>query len=452
MIKKIRIIITALGCFFGITLFFINSSIMTNFLGNFLHVDYSYTGGIVAGDFVDFIGDDDGAGNLRYPTNKSFEEGALDLVRYTVHQPVTNARWQNSADYWQLDIEYKNGPAFVRNIMIYIGIDNIEGGSTESLYENAEKLCFDEKHPWNYAVWLHGEKGTVYNSDGELLGETETSIMNDDKLIKLRIPLKNKELLKILGATKSYHYVVTGAESQFDRGGFMPVEKRAGLSHGGVKTTKDYNTLLPNVYDILGENEALSTWDSETFEKARISPVEVQMEGVLNNKKNTKEIEAYIQKVKDIYAQSGMSSNISGDLESNLALYKTKIEENPDDYVSLAYYGSLLAMKGGQSNVMKAVALVNESYTYLDKAAELAEGKEGEIEVLMNRASVSASVPEQVFGKAESGAEDFMKIISIADDVNLKAYCYVMAYECYTSCGKDSQAFLALQEAKKMIK
>ena len=72
---------------------------------------------------MDFVGDDDGAGNLRYPTNKNFEEGALDLVRYTVHQPVTNARWQNSADYWQLDIEYKNGPAFVRNIMIYIGLD-----------------------------------------------------------------------------------------------------------------------------------------------------------------------------------------------------------------------------------------------------------------------------------------------------------------------------------------
>ena len=117
----------------------------------------------------------------------------------------------------------------------------------------------------------------------------------------------------------------------------------------------------------------------------------------------------------------------------------------------MPFYGSSLAIKGGLSNVMKAVALVNEAYTYLDKAAQLAAGREGEIEVLMNRASVSASVPEQVFCKAQSGAEDFMKIISLTDDINLKSYCYVMAYECYTSCGKDSQAFLALQEAKKMI-
>ena len=147
MINRIRTIIIALGCFLGISLFFINSSTMTNFLGSFLHVDYSYTGGIVAGDFVDYIRDDDGAGNLRYPINKNFEEGSLDLVRYTVHKPVINARWQNSADYWQLDIEYKNGPAYVRNIMIYISLDNFKGGCTHSLFDNAEKLCFDEKHP-----------------------------------------------------------------------------------------------------------------------------------------------------------------------------------------------------------------------------------------------------------------------------------------------------------------
>ena len=365
MITKIKIIIIAIGCLFGISLFFINSSIMTNFLGSFLHVDYSYTGGIVAGDFVDFIGDDD-----------------IGIVRYAVHKPVTNARWQKSADYWQLDLEAKDASAYEKTIKIFI--------------------CFDKNHPWNFSVWINGGKGTVYNSNGELLCNTEMSFMNDGKLLKLRIPLHNKELLKILGAEKSWHYIVTGTDLQFDRDDFPPLE--------------------------------------------------VKMKGVLNQKGNKKETKAYIQKVKDIYAQSGGSSDIFGDLDSNLALYKSKIEENPDDYVSLAYYGSLLASKGGQSNVMKAVALVNEAYTYLDKAAQLAAGKEEEIEVLMNRASVSAAVPEQVFGKAQSGATDFIKIISLTKEPNLKAYCYVMAYECYTKCGKDTQALLALQEAKKMIK
>ena len=137
--------------------------------------------------------------------------------------------------------------------------------------------------------------------------------------------------------------------------------------------------------------------------------------------------------------------------DEGLALYKQKLADNPDDFVSMAYYGSFLAMKGGESSVVKAVAFVNEAFDYLDKAAELAAGQEGEIDVLMNRGSVSASVPEQVFGKAQTGAEDFMRIVSLTTDTNLKAYCYVMAYECYNACGKETQANLVLQEAKKMV-
>ena len=50
-----------------------------------------------------------------------------------------------------------------------------------------------------------------------------------------------------------------------------------------------------------------------------------------------------------------------------------------------------------------------------------------------------------------SGAQDFMRIVSLTDDEKLKAYCYVMAYECYKKCGKDTQAMLALQESKKLV-
>ena len=137
--------------------------------------------------------------------------------------------------------------------------------------------------------------------------------------------------------------------------------------------------------------------------------------------------------------------------DENLSFYKEKLNDNSEDFVTLAYYGSWLAVKGGESSVMKAVSLVNEAYTYLDKAAALAAGKEGEIDVLMNRASVSAAVPEQVFGKAAGGAEDFMRVVSLTDNETLKAYCYVMAYECYQKCGKETQAILALQEAQKMV-
>ena len=120
------------------------------------------------------------------------------------------------------------------------------------------------------------------------------------------------------------------------------------------------------------------------------------------------------------------------------------------DYVSMAYYGSYLAMKGGESSVMKAVALVNEAYVYLDKACELAYEKDDEIDVLMNRAHVCASVPETIFGKAKTGANDFMRIVLLTEEDVLKAYCYVMASECYENCGMESEAFIVLQEAKKI--
>ena len=456
-IRKIRyswkMFVTVFSCFFGISLFFIFSSVPQQFIGNYLHVDPSYTGGLVSADFIDATGDDTGAGGaqeLRYPLNKAFTEGSLDLVRYSVHQPVTNARWQQSSEYWQLSLEYKSGPAAVRNIMIYIDADNIEGGNTEPLFDSAEKLTFDPEHPWDFALWISGGEGKLYDSNGDFICNTEYYSLNNETQLNIRIPLRDKRVQKLLGSEKTWHYVLTGAYSQFDRGGFMPLEKRPAMAHGGMKNSIEYNNLIPPLYDIPGSNEALASWKADTFEKAKITPVEVSMKAGKKSKSEKEKNEAYINHIKELYAESFSSQMAQAKTtDEALAFYKEKITANPDDYVSLAYYGSFLAVKGGESSVMKAVALVNEAYTYLDKAAQMASSKEGEIDVLMNRASVSASVPEQVFGKAESGAEDFMKIVSLTEDATLKAYCYVMAYECYQKCGKETQAILALQEARK---
>lgn len=442
-------------CFFGVSLFFICSSVPSNFIGNFLHVDPSFTGGLVCADFMDAIGDDKGAGEkleLRYPLNKTFSEGSLDLVRYTVHEPVINARWQQSSEYWQLALEYKSGPADVRNIMIYIDADNIEGGSTEPLFDSAEKVCFDDEHPWDFALWICSNQAKLYDRNGDFICNTEYYNLNKGSQIKVRIPLRDKRIQKILGARKTWHYVLTGAYSQFDRGGFMPLEKKPAMAHGGMKNSKAFNNLVPPVYDIAGPNEALASWSSETFEKAKLFPVEASMTVQKKSKSEEEKNKAFIEEVKSTYAQSiGSQVQMPSTTDEGLALYKQKLSENPDDFVSMAYYGSFLAMKGGESSVVKAVALVNEAFDYLDKAAELAAGQEGEIDVLMNRGSVSASVPEQVFGKAQTGAQDFMRIVSLTTDTKLKAYCYVMAYECYNACGKETQANLVLQEAKKMV-
>lgn len=368
--QKIKILSAAFTCFIGITLFFIFSDVMTNFIGSFLRVDSSYTGGATCAEFV---------GDAVLVAKDS------SLMRYTVHQPVTNARWQKSSEYWQLVLEYRDGKTVSENTNLFIALDNNEG---------LPAVC-------DFTVCLNNGEGKIFDKAGQFLSEVEYYTLNNGSLIKIRIPLSDKRLQKILGAKKTYHYI-----------------KEAGLS------------------------------------KSESTPLEVTMTAKKQNKKEEAKNQAFVNEVKELYYQSRSQQGGEpdfNDTNSALEYYRQKIKENPEDYESLAYYGSWLAMKGGQSSVMKALSLVNEAYTYLDKACELAYEKDGEIDVLMNRASVSASVPEQVFGRAEGGAADFMRIVLLSEEPLEKAYAYVMAYDCYKKSGKESQAFLALQEAKKML-
>lgn len=369
IINKIRyswkMLTTVFTCFFGISFFFICSSIPQNFIAHFLHVDPAYTGGLVSSDFIN-----------------SSEESSL--LRYTIHQPVTNARWQQSAEYWQLDLEFKSDAGDFQNIIIFIDADNI--GDFNS----------DEEAAGDFELRIKDDQGKLYDGSDNFICNSEYYKLNGGRLIKIRIPLKDKRVQKLLAAKKTRHYICQ-------------------------------DSLPPLV-------------------------MEASMKAHKKTKSEEQKDKAYINYVKGLYAESQslqLAQNKTTD--ENLAFYKEKINSNPEDYVSLAWYGSWLAVKGGESSVMKAVALVNEAYTYLDKASQMAIGQEGEIDVLMNRASVSASVPEQVFGKAASGAEDFMRIVSLTENETLKAYCYVMAYECYQKCGKETQSILALQEAQKMV-
>mgnify|MGYP002854209498 FL=1 len=375
---------TALVCVLGVPMFFVFSEVPANFIGGFLRVDPSYTGGLVAEEIVDPIGN---AG----------ERGGL--VRYTVHQPVTGARWQKSAEYWQVVFDFNGAPA-KKQETVYIAADNMA----------------ESARPWNFALKIDGGQGKVYDSKGALICAAEVYPLNGGEQVKARIPLQDKRLQALLGSKKTWHSIELGGESG-----------EAGNAGG------------------------------------RVAPVEARMAAQKKKNGQADDDEAFVERVKKIYEgaanNSGASdssalddgADIMDKINAALQKYEQKIKENPNDYISLANYGSWLAKKGGESSALKAMKLVKDAYVYLDKAAELCAGKEGEIEVLMNRASVSASVPEMVFKKSEVGANDFTKSASLTDNKVLKAYCHVMAYECYKKCNKESKAFLALQEAKKAL-
>lgn len=386
-VKKIlhgcRVAKTALICILGVPMFFVFSEVPANFIGSFLHVDPTYTGGLVAEEIVDPIGN-------------ASEKGGL--VCYTVHQPVTGARWQKSSEYWQVVFNY-NGAAAQKNSVVYIAADNMA----------------ESARPWNFALKIDGGQGKVYDNKGALICAVEVYPLNGGEQVKARIPLQDKRLQALLASKKTWHY--------FDFGG----------AAGGASQAAD------------------------------TVPVEASMVAKKKDKGKDAEDEAFIERVKKMYDaafnNNGASDSSASDdgvdpmLAINAALeeYGKKIEQNPNDYISLANYGSWLAKKGGESSALKAMKLVKGAYVYLDKAAELCEGQEGEIEVLMNRASVSASVPEMVFKKSEVGANDFIKVANLSNNKILKAYCYAMACECYKKCKKESNAFIALQEAKKAL-
>lgn len=393
-----RVAKTALICVLGVPMFFVFSEVPANFIGSYLRVDPSYTGGLVAEEIVDPIGN---AG----------ERGGL--VRYTVHQPVTGARWQKSAEYWQVVFDFNGSPA-KKQETVYIAADNMAESTSISAVESP--AAFSGARPWNFALKIDGGQGKVYDNKGAFICAAEVYPLNGGEQVKARIPLQDKRLQALLGAKKTWHSIELGGES-------------GGVGNAGK----------------------------------RVVPVEARMAAQKKAKGQADDDEAFVERVKKIYEgaanNSGASdssalddgADIMDKIDVALEKYEQKIEENPNDYISLANYGSWLAKKGGESSALKAMKLVKDAYVYLDKAAELCAGKEGEIEVLMNRASVSASVPEMVFKKSEVGANDFTKAASLSDNKVLKAYCHVMAYECYKKCNKESKAFLALQEAKKAL-
>ena len=358
----------ALVCFFGISFSFVFETVLDSFIAMPLRVHPSFVGGEVV------------------------SENVFDFGVYTVHKPVTNAKWQRSAEYWQLDLSFTDASAS-KNVELYIGFDNIEGGSDG----------LDKNFPWNFDVKICGDQGKVYDSQKNYVCDAECLLIDGGSQLKVRLPLRDKGLQKILGAKKTWHYV------------------------------------------LVGDNSAAGSL---------VGPIQVEMAVQKGDKAKKLEQELLIVKqAKELYEQSAAQNDSDfDDVEKALDFYAQKLKEDPEDYVSMACYGSWLATKGGESSAMKAMSLVNQAYKYLDKAAEMSLGSVGELDVLMNRASVSAAVPEQVFGKAQTGAQDFMRAASLADDKNLKAYCFAMAYECFKKCGKDTQAAIALQEAKKMLR
>lgn len=158
-------------CFWGIAIFFMASSSLSDVLGKVLHVHPSYTGGEIAEVITE-------------------PAGAPQLASYTVHKPVTNAKWQQNAEYWQLVLDFKEGmSADSQNFNIKIELPEV------------------------YEIQLQNNEGRVYDSNGNYICSTELYVLKNNAQLKLRIPLQDKGLQKVLGAATTRHTIIFDGNS-----------------------------------------------------------------------------------------------------------------------------------------------------------------------------------------------------------------------------------------------
>ena len=457
-------------------------------------------GGPVAHTVYDPMKDDTGCGTLVYPANRQFAEGNLDLVSYTVREPVFQAPWQDVPEFWQLELEFRTGfcehSDTVRNrtIYIYLHIPGFGEGSLETLYERSELVSFDPGYPWHFALAVTGDNGVIYNRDGDRVDVLNVLYSNNGKKVFVKVPLTKKELQRFYTIDSIRHYVLVAAHSPLDTGGVLPVAKRKTRTAGGGARSR----LTPRVYDLLSEgnqSDMLSSWNDATFELACIEPVEIPMRKnpdaafvvdhekieALEAERNTIAEKLRTEKKNRLDELRRNGTGALNDMKElaqlafdlgDVILAEKLVEElrvlEPENPVWIAYTGSLESMKGDGAPVVAAIEAVQTGYRYLDDAVARTDGtlekaENGSIDqaaidqrttALMNRAGTSKSVPNEVFIKALQGAHDYLEaaeLFRLSGSELASASCYLDAAECFALDGQTGEAALWKREAARLV-
>lgn len=488
-IKSILLPLVGIAIIFSIPMSFIFEGVIESGIDSILHVkvDPRFSGGEEILRVTDPVGDENGPGSYEYPLSGMFaDKGYLDIVRYVVNKPITNAPWSEDINFWQFAVTFDktaNADESVHSfshpvIHVYIDIDGKEGGSTETVDPRAEKVRFDPEHPWDIMVQIDGHhmNGKLVSFDGKIKENVRVYFDGEKNTVYGRIPLDDPFIKRVLDGRKTWHYVLVGAYDHLSQGNFMPVKKEAALRNGGGAVSEN----APNVYDCIvpkkmSQSAVLSSFNDKDMTFATIYPVEADSRSI-SSKPAVNEAEiARLEKILEDEKKSDdarKKTDLPGKLktasaEEKVGLYfhageyeKAGIEADavlratPDNPIALAYKGSLLAMKGGKTkSVAEAMRYVNEGYALMDKAVALASNDNEKITARIARGSVSMSVPEAVFAKSSQGAADFAEagalMSRIAGMRNSAGDLYINAGICLDNASKKDQAELMFLRAKQ---
>lgn len=421
----IPMVIIALSLFIGVPLFLLNYEVMSNALQYVFKVknDSSFSGGKVAAVCYDPVGDDFGYGELLYPAN-NVSPGSLDLVRYTVHQPVLFSRGPGWRSYWQLDFSFR-APGTGRNIKVYFGEFDAENGSASTQVEFAENVEFTPSAPWQFVLSIRDDSGIIESYDRSFKRNLKVFSSRSGTDIYARISLADTELKFLKTLPSLNQYVLVGAFDSEGRDGFADMAE---------------SDFVPKVYDILvpdetSQEEVLSAWDEDSFLIPCMQPILIHLsdrfsirisEKALSDETliTLRELEksAADEKIEiDIKALELYASKPSNTLDYAIAAFDAnKLAEAEDLFGALlaadkksipaiAYTGALIALRASSAPPLEAVGIVKDAYVWLDRAVAEAVAQEDILYASMNRGHVSLAVPNTVFGMAAHGGDDFLR-------------------------------------------
>lgn len=474
----------------GIPSWFYYSDVITKGIqaaANF-RVNPSFTGGLPSARFFDPVGDDFGPGTLAYPTHDAFVPGSLDIVRYTVYAPVHGGTWSASSEYWQVVLAFAGSGGAGRNMRIYIDTDGTASGRSAPLDERAEGVVFDPDHPWDWRIALSGDAALFESADGSLSIPAEVYEGNGGKEVTIRVPLEDRRLHFLYALPTAWHYVLLGAWTPWGADGFAPVSRRASSGTGGGSTSP----FTPKLYDLLDAPERaqtvqLSAWNEHALSRPVVYPVEVSMAPMDAPKKRsadeallarlegeaaaeaarerTTKAEAF-EEAKAAYDPGNESALRdlalaafgAGEHEEAGRRFGELLTRNPDDAEALAYRGSLIALKAKEENPLTAVETVARAYAALDRACLLAQTSRERLAAFLNRASVSRAVPDIVFGKALSGAADYLESAALLETgletarlSVLRAEALLGAAICFETAGRTDEAETWFRETERIV-
>lgn len=470
MIKRILLWFGALSALFMVPYSFYMGTMFQQFFYKVLplEIDKSFTGGALQGVYSDPYQDDDGWGGMLYPGHESFVKGTVDILEYRVYEPLRKASWSEEPHSWQLALSTDSIPKESREPIFRIYLDVMEGGRTAPLNPDEEKVLLDPEHPWDFQLDLIPSRGTVLflNDQGKLLEELPLFVDHSSQSYILRVPLRYG-VETLLDGRDSYHQVISGFYDSVSA--FAPVKRRSSLRFPGgapwLNTSSVADYLAPEGVDQYAVLNSENTPVLVALHHLQDNIVAMEDgESPQENDQSEAEYQQYRTGLEEELTQEQLTRLRRGEILFQLDRYEEarhlfeEIWQEEEHPVALIHLATITSLDARDKGAMEAVELVNQSYRLFDKAWPLcSEDSFLRMNLLIHRGNTSISVPQEVFGKAESAGDDFSEAAEIMnslgeDPPSSIAHLYRRAAEAYGIAGLSQKGRVARLKAESFEK